>query len=109
MSDECQSTVSTNAAAAVSSGGLIAEEANEANSAGNGSLDWMTTAIGAMIGVVAIGAIVVFLMLMTKKRKRAAEEEKTEMSKAVPEHVVPEMSISSVAVPATTSGATVEV
>jgi len=108
VSDECQYEVSTNAAAAVSAGEAIAEEANETNSAGNGSLDWVTTVIGAMIGVVAIGAVVVFLMLMTKKRKRAAEEEKTEMSKAVPEHVVPEMSISSVAVPVTTSGATVE-
>jgi len=101
-------TVSVNAAAAVSDGEVIAEEANETNSTGNGSLDWVTTVIGAMIGVVAIGAVVVFLMLMTKKRKRAAEEEKTEMSNAVPQHVVPEMSISSVAVPATTSGATVE-
>jgi len=102
-------TVSVNAAAAVSGGEVIAEEVNETNSTGNGSLDWVTTVIGAMIGVVAIGAVVVFLMLMTKKRKRAAEEEKTEMSNAVPQHVVPEMSISSVAVPARTSGAAVEV
>jgi flagellar basal body-associated protein FliL len=101
--------VSVNAAAVVSGGVAIAEEANETNSAGNGFRDWMPTVIGAVIGVVVIGAIVIFLMLIAKKRKRAAEEEETEMSKAVPEHVVPETSISSVAVPATTSGATVEV
>jgi hypothetical protein len=113
VSDECQSTVSANAAAAVSGGAAIAEEANETTSADNGFRDWMTTVIGALIGVVVIGAVVVFLMLMASKRKRAAEEEETEMSKAVPEHVVqvpvPEMSTSSVAVPATTNGAAVEV
>merc|ERR1739838_611080 len=107
--DCCMAEVSANAAAAVSAGEAITEEANETTSADNGFRDWMTMVIGALIGVVVTGAVVVFLMLMAKKRKRAAEEEETEMSKAVPEHVVPEMSTSSVAVPATTSGATVEV
>jgi len=84
-SDECSMTVDVNAANTVSGGAAITEGvrgSDAANFDDDGTTIWMQPVFGAVIGVLTVG-VVVFAVLMAKKRKRAGKNKSTEMCRAV--------------------------
>lgn len=78
-------TVDANAANIVSGGAAITESVRASDAANfddDGTTISMQPVFGAVIGVLTVG-IVVFAVLMAKKRKRAGKNKSTEMCRAV--------------------------